>query len=290
MRVGAHVPTFGNYKKMFAYIDLVGCECFQIFSASPRSWGGSLPPQKRIDQMHEGLSARKIPLLIHTAYLINMVADNAEMYEKSCDALTGEILRAVLLKATALNTHMGSSHLDDKKQVARRCAGMINEAYERAYACYDGPQSDIDAVQLVLENTAGAGSTFGRSLEEIADTIEHTGLPVDRLGVTIDTCHAWAAGYDLSSDDGWDSFCQRFDELIGLDRLTWIHANDSVHGCGENKDRHAWIGKGAIGLAGFEAMMTHPGLADTSVVLEMPGEMPEKDQINIDLLKALRLC
>lgn len=286
MLVGAHVPTFGNYKKMFAYIEEIGAECFQIFSKSPRQWKASPLTDKRVANMRAGQERLgPLPLLIHTSYLINMVSAKPEMYEKSVEALAVEIVRAHQLGATSLNTHMGSNPHEDRVEVAKWAAEALHEAYARAERMAG---ESCAQVQIALENTAGAGKNFGATLQEIGDTIALSGMPKEQLSVTIDTCHAWAAGYDLSSNAGWSAFLQEFDEKIGLDRFVWIHANDSLHERGENKDRHAWIGKGKIGLDGFAAMMTRPELQHVNVVTEMPGEMPEKDIVNIELLKSLR--
>ena len=151
----------------------------------------------------------------------------------------------------------------------------------------------------MFEDTAGAVTTFGTTVAELAailHELEAMGRPAAEAGICIDTCHAWAAGYDLSCAAGWDELLGEVDALCapkdaqagGLARLMWLHANDCKFARGSRKDRHEWIGRGCIGLAGFAEMMRRPELAHANVVVEMPGEVPEKDAVNVALLKRLR--
>lgn len=282
MRFGCHVPTTGGYAAMLDYAESVGCECLQMFAKSPRQWNSRPIDPEAAAAFVEARRERGFGrVLTHTAYLINVATDDPVMRAKSIAALGDEIARGTLLGADGVNTHLGTDPSGDRRDAARRTADAILQAFDSI----GGPTSNT---RLILENTAGAGTTFGDTVEELADVIDDTGLPAESLGICIDTCHAWAAGYDVATAAGWDDLVSRIEARMDIGRLAWIHANDCLFDRGMKKDRHAWIGEGFIGLEGFAAMVAHPSLAHVDVVTEMPGEMPEKDVVNIERLKALR--
>ena len=341
MLIGAHVPTMGDFRKMAAYAAQVGCECVQVFSCSPRSYAVPPAPEKTLRQLEAlrapGANPACPPMLVHAGYLINLASDNPEQLAKSRDSFAGEIVRAHAMGAQALNVHTGSSKELPRDEVAARIARTVAEARELA-AQTAGPQ--VNELPVVFEDTAGAGDTYGTTVGELAAILRELaalGRPDAEAGICIDTCHAWAAGYDLSSHGGWDELLGEIDELCapkavgcvppamgeprgseavggpasvtaaaggswpagtadrdvggsggGLARLRWIHANDCKFERGSRKDRHEWIGRGCIGFDGFADMVRRPELAHVSVVVEMPGEMPEKDEVNVRLLQSLR--
>ena len=190
-------------------------------------------------------------------------------------------MRAALLGADGVVTHIGSDPDGDPDAAARRVADAVNRAFELA-----GPAAA--SVRLLLENTAGAGRTFGSTFEELGACIEHSGLPAEKLGVCLDTCHAFAFGMPLDTREGWDDVVTGIAGCCGASRLGLIHANDCLFERGSKRDRHAWIGDGHIGRAGFEAMVCLPALAGVAACTEMPGEVPVKDAENIRRLKAMR--
>lgn len=285
MLIGAHVPTFGDYRKMAAYAASTGCECVQIFSKSPRTWAAPPVAQKALDQFAEVRDQGSCPVvLVHAGYLINLASDDPEQLEKSCASLAGEIVRAHAIGADALNVHTGSSKSLPREEVPARIAETVVEARRRAGEAARG-------LPVVFEDTAGAGTTFGTTMGElgaILRELDERGVPQGEAGICVDTCHAWAAGYDVSTREGWEGLLSEVEGVCGLSRLRWIHANDCKFERGSRKDRHEWIGKGCIGLAGFAAMVRLPELAAVNVVVEMPGEPPEKDRVNVELLKGLR--
>lgn len=303
MFIGAHVPTLGSYTKMMDYACSVGCECLQMFAKSPRQWSAKpLDPARAATLRHIRSERGFGPILTHTAYLINLSTNRDDQRAKSTRALADELVRATLLGADSVNTHTGNDPVGDDVAAAKRAAVAINQAIVCAAdtleslvsdGIFDGIELFQDAlplkpVRLVLENTAGAGSAFGVTARQLAQIVEASQLDNASLGICIDTCHAWAYGYDVSTQTGWDELLEGIDDELGLERLHWIHANDCKFGRGMNKDRHAWIGDGMIGLEGFRVMVNDPRLRHVNVVVEMPGEMPEKDTINIERLKALR--
>ena len=267
---------------MVDYALSVGCECIQMFAKSPRQWSSKpIDPGDAAAFIADRTDRDLGPVLTHTAYLINLSTSNDEMRQKSVLALADEIQRGTLLQADGVNTHIGNDPGGNRVEAAKRAADSILQAFD----IVGGAQRNA---RLILENTAGAGSTFGDTVEELAAVIEYAGLDADRLGICIDTCHAWAAGYDVGSSSGWGELVASIDATMGLDRLGWIHANDCLFPRGSKKDRHAWIGEGEIGIDGFAAMVAHPGLSHVNVVTEMPGDMPEKDIVNIERLNSMR--
>lgn len=296
MLIGAHVPTFGDYRKVAAYAAEAGCECVQVFSCSPRSWACPRVTEKTLAQLEQAradAAAPLPPMLVHAGYLINLASDDPDQLAKSRDSLAGELARAHVMGADALNVHTGSSRDFPREKVPGRIAYTVFEAYEKARDLVAGWTGAREcAVPIVFEDTAGAGTTYGTTMAELGAILRELGALgfCDGLaGICVDTCHAWAAGYDVGSRAGWLELLGEVErECGGLERLRWIHANDSKHGRGERKDRHEWIGQGCIGAAGFEAMTTLSQLAHVNVAVEMPGEMPEKDAANVALLKGWR--
>ena len=282
MRIGAHISVSGGYEKAMDYADSVGCECVQIFAKSPRQWRGSAIDPEAGAAFVALREARGFgPVFTHTAYLINPATSDPVLREKSIAALADELVRGSLLGAAGVVTHIGNDPDGDPAAAAAR----VGEAAVRAFELAGG---DACKTRLLLENTAGAGRTFGSNFEELGACIEAAGLATERLGVCLDTCHAWAYGLPVDSTEGWAEVLGGLEECCGAGRLGLIHANDCLFERGSRRDRHAWIGDGHIGSDGFAAMVCAPGLADVCVVTEMPGEAPVKDSENIGRLKSLR--
>ncbi|MDO9557041.1 MAG: deoxyribonuclease IV [Coriobacteriia bacterium] len=281
MLIGAHVGVAGGYPQALEYAHQVGAECAQIFAKSPRQWHArnvDLAVADAFQAMRQDLAIAAV--VTHTAYLINLGTMDPILRDKSIAALTDELQRAQLLGADAVITHIGTHGGTTTEETAARVASAIKIAFSSAGA---------STPRLLLENTAGAGTTFGNGPEEIGavldmlpETLRH------RVGVCIDSCHAHAAGHDLSSASGWVSLMDAIDKHCGIGVIGAVHANDSMFACGERKDRHAWIGDGTIGYEGFLGMFCEPRLRDVAAFTEMPGEIPIKDVENIARLKRLR--
>jgi len=282
MLLGAHVSVAGGYLKALDYAQGVGCECAQIFAKSPRQWRGpginpTAAEQFALAREESGFG----PVFTHTAYLINLSTTDSVLRDKSIRALADELQRGSLLGAAGVVTHVGNDPGADPAAAAARVGAACVEAFELAGG------SDC-ATRLLLENTAGAGRTFGSSFEELAACIAESGLPARRLGLCLDTCHAWAYGMEVDSEKGWREVVDAIASSCGVDRLGLVHANDCLFERGSRKDRHAWIGDGFIGLPGFAAMLCVPELEAVCAVTEMPGEVPEKDAVNLTRLRELR--
>lgn len=282
MLVGAHVSVARGYVEALDYARSVGCECLQLFAKSPRQWRGPVTDRTKAEAFIEERVARGFgPVFTHTAYLINLSTSNDELREKSVAALADELTRAALLGADAVVTHVGNDPSGDREAAGVRAGESVARAFELAGDAADG-------VRLLLENTAGAGSTFGGSLEEIAHVMDVADLPADALGMCFDTCHGFAFGFGLDTEEGWDMVIRSLRDVVGIDRLGLVHANDCLFERGSRRDRHAWIGDGLIGTRGFEAMMCRPELDGVCTVTEMPGEIPEKDAVNVERLVLMR--
>jgi len=280
MIIGAHVGIAGGYSEALDYAVSVGCECVQVFGKSPRQWRAApIDPDAAARFRAKREDLRMGWVVTHSAYLINLGSEDDGLWERSWLALADELIRAATLGADGVVTHVGTNRSGDLQTGASRIA----EGARRAFQAADTP------VMLLLENTAGAGSSFGNGPKELGAVLALLdGEWRERLGVCLDTCHAHAAGWDLSSPTGLDAFISGMESCCGRGRILTVHANDCLGEAGSFRDRHAWIGEGTIGIDGFRAIFGHPGLADAAVIVEMSGEIPEKDEVNVRRLKELR--
>jgi deoxyribonuclease-4 len=284
MLIGAHIQTASGYARTVAYAVEVGCEALQIFAKSPQRWlGKPIDPEAAAEfaaaRTEVGLSI----MYTHSAYLINLGSRDPDIWRKSVEAYADEMVRASQLGATGVITHIGTKFDPDSVEVS---AARVVEGVCRALE-----MSGVEpgALRLLLENTAGAGTTFGGSFEElgaIVGRLEQAG--VLGSGLCIDTCHAWAYGLDIGSQQGWTDLLDQIEGCCGAGRIHAMHANDCKFPRGAHRDRHAWIGDGLIGSEGFKVMMCEPRLRGVAAILEMPGEVPLKDVENIARLKRMR--
>jgi len=280
MLIGAHVGIAGGYPEALDYAVAVGCECVQVFGKSPRQWRAApIDPEVssrfRAKRAEVGIGW----VVTHSAYLINLGSEDDALWERSWMALADELIRAGALGADGVVTHIGTNRSGDLQTGAWRVAEGARRALQTA---------DTPAV-LLLENTAGAGASFGNGPEEIGAVLSLLDDEWrERLGVCLDTCHAHAAGWDLASPTGLDAFVSGLASCCGPGRILTVHANDCLGEAGSFRDRHAWIGDGTIGTEGFRALFEHPGLERAAAIVEMPGEIPEKDEENVRRLKKLR--
>lgn len=279
MRFGAHVSIADGLPAAVDYAVSVGCECMQIFAKSPRQWNApALDPVAVAGFRHRCAATGMGPVFTHTAYLINLGSDDHGLWERSWMALSDELVRGEALGAAGVVTHVGTRY----KSAPERTAERIARGVDRAWAA-----SGVVQTRLLLENTAAAGTTFGDGPDELGAVLEKLHAARGHTGVCLDTCHAHAAGWDLSQPGGWDELLDAFEVCCGMP-VELVHANDCAFGPGEHRDRHAWIGEGTIGLGGFRRMVHEARLARVPVITEMPGEAPVKDAENINRLKRLR--
>lgn len=279
MLIGAHVGMSNGYVTAVDYAVSVGCECMQVFAKSPRQWRAR--PMDAVAASAFRDRCRQVGMgsvLVHTSYLINLGSADDGLWERSYTALGEELVRAAMLGAAFVVTHVGTARQDDPARTPERIALGVERAWTLA---------GVRGPRLLLENTAGAGTTFGSGPEELGAILRQLETAAAHTGVCLDTCHAHAAGWDLSQPETWTELVKAFDRCCAMP-IEAIHANDCLFGPGSRRDRHAWIGDGTIGYDGFSAMCAEARFAGVPVVTEMPGETPMKDAENITRLKRLR--
>ncbi len=278
--LGAHMSIEGGLHKAFERISLVKGESLQIFSKNQRQWRAPALSSKEVEQFSRAWKQwSNGPVAVHDSYLINLANPNTKKANRAVAAFADEISRAGRLDIPYLIMHPGS-HVGAgmEKGLAQLTANL-----DRAFAQAEGAPS----VMVLLETTAGQGTGLGASFEELAHVISHAKYS-KRIGVCFDTCHAFAAGYDISTKKGYEKTFTDFDAIIGLERLKFFHLNDSKKELGSRVDRHAHIGKGKIGLEGFRLLMNDPRFAAHPMVLETPKEKDLKEDIaNLKLLRSL---
>jgi deoxyribonuclease-4 len=261
------------------YAVSVGCECLQVFAKSARQWNAKPIDPAIATEFRAAVDASGMgPVLVHSAYLINLGSDDDVLWERSWQALADELVRAKALGAHAVVTHLGTEFRRDRAYTPARIADAIDRAWALA---------DASGTRLLLENTAGAGTTFGDGPDELGAVLGLLREASGHTGVCLDTCHAHAAGYDLSRQETWTGLVAAFERCCGMP-IEAIHANDCLFDTGLHKDRHAWIGDGTIGYSGFGALFATAELRGLPVITEMPGEVPVKDAENITRLVRLR--
>ena len=273
-RVGIHLGVAGGLLKAARRARQIGATALQIFSDNPTAWRRrSEPPADAAAFVafcaREGIA----PVAIHASYLINLAGSAEPFARQSVEGLTYEMQRAPAYGATLVNVHIGSHRGGGRDKGVARLATNVSAVLA------DSP----DEVRLVLENSAGGGDTLGGTLEELAAILEAVPpTSAQRLAFCLDTAHLWGAGYDISAGLGATSVLDRFDELIGLDRLALVHLNDSRSQLGSRGDRHEHIGAGRIGAAGLAALLRDPRLPGrTTVVMETPGVDEGFDAVNM---------
>ena len=261
MLVGAHVSPAGGPAKAVDRGTELACRAIQIFNQNPRAWKPTTYSDEQVEAFHEEMKASRVEaLLIHAVYLLNPASEDREIRDKSVASLTASLQAGAALGAVSVVLHPGSALKDgDAGTALDRAAKAIKEALAESEKC-----------ALHLENTAGAGGTLGRSFEELATLIEGAGGS-KRLGACLDSCHLLASGYDVRSAEALSGVLDKFDRVVGLDRLGSLHVNDSMTELGSNRDRHANLGDGEIGEEGCAAFLSEPRFEGLPCVFEGPG-------------------
>jgi deoxyribonuclease IV len=277
-RLGAHLPLGGGMVKAVERAHEIGATALQIFGDNPTAWRRRAEPPKEQPAFRERLRELDIgPVAIHAAYLVNLAGSVADFHERSVAVLQHDLQGAPGFAARFVNVHAGSHRGAGPAAGAARIADGVASVLAGSD---DAPEAPI----LVLENAAGGGDTMGSTVEEladVADAIGARGVEPHRVGFCLDAAHAWGAGYRISEPDEVDALVDRFDELIGLDRLRMVHLNDTRSGLGSRTDRHEHVGAGQIGPEGLRRLLTHPLLGRATFYLETPGMDDGYDAINI---------
>ncbi|WAC05591.1 MAG: deoxyribonuclease IV [Methanoregula sp.] len=276
VKVGVHVSIAGSLDQAVDRAAGLGCDTFQMFSRNPRGW--EYKPLTGIDctTFAEKIRLSRLIPVDHMPYLPNLASPKEDVYEKSVSTLTAELARCDCLGIPYLVTHLGH-HLGDGIAGGRkRVIAAINKALGF---------SDTHAM-LLLENTAGEKNSVGSSFEHIRsimDGIEQK----NRIGICFDTCHAFAAGYELRTSDGLTSTLEQFDDVIGFGNLKAVHLNDCKGERGSGLDRHEHIGMGSIGEEGFRRILCHTAFRDLPFICETPVDERRGDEGNIRKVREL---
>lgn len=280
MRIGAHVSSAGGHHLVFERARAMGAEAVQLFISAPQQWKLPAPTDEQVDLFRRQQSAAGIPAFFHGVYLINLGSPDEALLGRSLASLQAYRHFAGLMGVVGTIFHVGS-HLGAGYDgaMAERIAGMLATVLE------DEPDNPS---LLILENNAGQGNCIGGKFGELGTIIRALdGHP--KVAVCLDTCHAYAMGYDLATSDGCERAMEEFDREIGFGRLAAVHANDTKQPIGTFRDRHENIGEGHIGTEGFRTLMAHPAFRDVPFLLEVPGFNGNgPDAKNIRRLKKIR--
>lgn len=269
--IGAHTSTAGGVHNALIQGQEIGATTIQIFTSNQKQWKGRIFSEDDLAKWKEHLAATGITdVMSHDSYLINLGSNKNELLAKSRNAFREEIERCLALDLTYMNFHPGAATGAPEEE----CLDRIIESLSILE-----PLLENKSTRLLIEATAGQGSTVGHRFEHLGYIIEGVKSKIP-IGVCIDTCHIFAGGYDIRDGKGWEKTLGEFDEKVGLENLYAFHVNDSLHPLGSRKDRHANLGKGEIGMKCFEIMMTHPKMRSIPKYLETPnGEVMWKDEI-----------
>ncbi len=279
MRLGAHESISGGLYRALDRARSATCDAVQIFVKSNRSWAVKPLTEEEIAQFKARAEETGIqPVVAHTSYLLNLGTPDEALWTRSRDMLITELERCEALGVGWLVLHPGSHVGSGEEAGLARVAQGLGEVHAATPGF---------CAQILLETTAGQGDSLGHTFQQLARIIELTPQG-ERLGVCLDTCHVFAAGYELRTAQGYAATMEAFERTIGLERLKALHLNDSKGEFGERKDRHEHIGKGHIGLEGFRNVLNDPRLAGLPGLLETPkGEELEEDRENLRVLRSL---
>jgi deoxyribonuclease-4 len=282
MKIGAHVSTAGGLQTGFERAATIGAECMQVFESAPQQWGTARLTDEAVQEFLDAKAASNIePVLIHGKYLMNLASADPKIFKTSASTLRSSLNIAGRIGALGVIFHTGShkglGYDAVLEQICEAATRVLDETPRETW--------------MIFENSAGGGGTIGSKFEELGAMLRLIKNP--RAKVCIDTCHAFASGYDLSSAEGVAGVMEQLGREIGFENVAAIHCNDSKTPLGAGRDLHENIGEGYIGRAGFVALLARAELADVPFILEVPGYKIDgagkgPDKPNIDRLKEIR--
>jgi deoxyribonuclease IV len=271
MLIGAHVSPAGGPANAVARGVERGCDAIQIFNQNPRAWKPTVYSDEQVADFREAMAKSRVDaLLIHAVYLLNPASETKEFRDKTRASLIASLQAGDALGAHAVVLHPGSAK-----------AGKVGPAIKRAGKVIAQALGESENCPLHLENTAGTGGTLGRSFQELADLVDEAGGS-KRLGLCLDSCHLFASGYDIRTEEGLAEMLDECDAAVGGKRIGSLHLNDSQTPLGSNRDRHADIGEGELGNRGCSVFLSEPRFQDLPCVLETHGpdrQGPTKQEI-----------
>jgi deoxyribonuclease-4 len=286
VRLGAQISVAGGLHHAFERGVEVGCESIMIFTKSNRQWKAKPLSAEEIHLYHEALQAHEdvYPVTVHASYLINIASSNPDLWQRSYNALKVEIKRAEAISAEMLVFHPGAYVDASEEQGLENIARALNRLLEETAGCN---------VTVCLETMAGQGTTLGHRFEHLA-WLRNELEGHSRVGVCLDTCHLFSAGYDIRAPEAYEATMKTFDDIVGLRHVKCFHFNDSQHPLDARKDRHEHIGKGEIGLEAFANFVNDPRWKEHPAYLETPkteedegGNEVEMDPVNLRALRQL---
>jgi deoxyribonuclease-4 len=273
-RLGVHTSIAGGLAKALRRARDLGCTAVQIFSHNPRGWRtGELPEEEAALFRRERERLDISPVAVHASYLINLASPRKDLRRASIALLAEEMRRADLLGADYVVLHPGRSR---EGNAARLSVQGMAEALELSSPSRTG---------LLIENTSGKRGDVASSMEQVARILQAAGGAV--RGICLDTCHAYAAGYDLGTEEGLRTLSEKMEAFFGLSRVLLVHLNDSRGGLGSGLDRHEHIGKGKIGSRGMKRFLHHESFGSVPLILETPKTSPADDPENLRRVRAL---
>jgi deoxyribonuclease-4 len=277
--VGAHLSITGGIPRSVDKASELGCVAFQIFTKNSNQWQGREIPAEEVQEFRSKVDEGGFSHVIaHDSYLINVASPDETLRKRSEEALADEVERSNLLGLDYLVMHPGAHRGDGVEVGLERVAGSLQWILERF------PEG---GVKILLETTAGQGSSLGSRFEELRWLVDRLEAG-DRIGVCLDTCHVFTAGYDIRDQESYKKTMNEFDDVVGLDRLKLIHLNDTLKEFNSRVDRHHHIGEGNIGLDGFRQLMTDKRLRDLPMIIETPkGDDDKMDRKNLAILRKL---
>ncbi|MDE0185282.1 MAG: deoxyribonuclease IV [Candidatus Poribacteria bacterium] len=277
MMIGAHVSTAGGIHNAISNGTDLGCDSIQIFLKNPNQWAGKSPSESDIDQFIERWRESPIQeILIHDIHLTNLASPKKDVLENSREQFNVQMQLAARLNIRYIVTHLGA-HLDSgETEGLQVLSDSLNLALE---------QITGGDVEILLETTAGQGTNLGYCFEHLRQIIDMSENP-ERMGVCFDTCHVFAAGYNLCTDADYDETFERFDQIIGLDRLVAFHLNDAKSAFNSRVDRHDHIGEGNLGIPPFQRLVNDPRFEHTPAIIETP-KMKVMHATNLAVLRGL---
>jgi deoxyribonuclease-4 len=279
VKIGAHVPTSGGMAtRSIEYALTIKAEAIQVFASSPRTWATSTPNPQMDEKFREKTTEHDIEPYVHASFLINLGSPSQSTYENSLSATAYSLKRGREIGAKGVVVHTGSavdeSHVVNAwKQIHEGVMPILNNLKD-------------DDPWLLLEPTAGQGQSLVKKLDDLTKYFEALEWH-PKVGVCLDTCHVFAAGHDIKKPGGMKETLDLLVEIVGLERIQLIHANDSMDICGNLKDRHQNLGKGEIGIEPFAELLAHPVVAKAPLILETPGAELEHGS-EVKLLKSMR--
>ncbi len=282
MKIGAHVSTAGGLATGFERAAKIGAECIQIFESAPQQWGTARLDDAQVQEFRDRMAESAIgPVFIHGKYLMNLASADPKIFKTSASTLRSSLNIGAKIGALGVIFHTGSSK-------GLGFEAVIEQIVEAAKSLLAETPSET---LMIFENSAGHGDTIGGKFSELGSILRGIGDP--RAKVCIDTCHAFAAGYDVGTTGGLAAALNELEREIGAGNIAAVHCNDSKKPLGSGRDLHENIGEGCIGRAGFEALVAHPAFADVPLLLEVPGFKIDgaakgPDKPNIDLMKEIR--